>query len=134
MSEIRACQRCTTKYCPHCDVKSGGCTNCGNIVCGDCRSKCMSCGKFFCDDCIKKALTGDICVSCLKEAQSKKEDKANLTPRELAERWSLTVGTITNWRVDGKGPKFIKLGNNRVVYPLSEVIRYESEKLKKNTV
>jgi len=31
----------------------------------------------------------------------------NLTPKEAAERLRLSVGTWSNWRVRGEGPRFI---------------------------
>jgi len=53
-----------------------------------------------------------------------------LTPKELAARWSMSVTTLAQWRknIVGKGPKFVKIGGVR--YPMSEVEKYESEKMK----
>ena len=51
-----------------------------------------------------------------------------LTQSELSERWNNTikVGTLRNWRNQGKGPSFVKLGS-KAVYPLVEVEKYEAE-------
>jgi hypothetical protein len=51
---------------------------------------------------------------------------ANLTPAEVAERWNsaVTVGTLANWRAQGKGPPFIKFGS-RVRYPLVKLEQWE---------
>ena len=56
----------------------------------------------------------------------------HLTARETAARWKLNVVTLANWRVQGKGPKFIKLGR-RVLYPLGEIEAYEQSQLRQNT-
>lgn len=56
----------------------------------------------------------------------------NLTPKEAAERLRLSTGTLSNWRVRGDGPSFIKLGS-KVLYPLAEVEAYEKRQLRRNT-
>ena len=33
-----------------------------------------------------------------------------LTPQEVAQLVKVSVGTLENWRLAGKGPKFIRLG------------------------
>jgi len=51
-----------------------------------------------------------------------------ITPRQLAARWNISPNTLRNWRVSGKGPKFVRFGNsikNSVRYPISEVEKYE---------
>lgn len=50
-----------------------------------------------------------------------------LTASELAKRWGKSTNTLANWRVDGKGPKYIQPGGRRcaVRYPLSEVLKHE---------
>lgn len=53
-----------------------------------------------------------------------------LTPQQLAERWSMSVGTLQNWRVKGKGPRYIKLGEGRatkVLYRLDDIIEFENQ-------
>lgn len=49
-----------------------------------------------------------------------------LTIEELVARWKGTVAkkTLANWRVQGRGPKFVKAGK-AVLYPLSAVEKYE---------
>ncbi len=51
-------------------------------------------------------------------------DKIHLTPVELAKRFRMSVGALANWRVQGKGPKFMKVGS-KVLYPLSEIEMFE---------
>jgi hypothetical protein len=50
-----------------------------------------------------------------------------LTPAELSKRWNnaVTVGTLANWRNQGKGPTFQKIGS-RVRYQLEHVVAYEA--------
>lgn len=43
-----------------------------------------------------------------------------LTPSELAERLKIHPGTLRRWRMDGEGPRWIKLGNAQ-----SSAVRYE---------
>lgn len=52
------------------------------------------------------------------------ELNTHLTPRELAERWSMSVDTLNNWRCAGKGPKYLKKGY-MILYPLTQVRRFE---------
>lgn len=51
-------------------------------------------------------------------------NKPFLTPRELAVRWSTTVGSLANSRYLGHGPAFMKLGR-RVLYPLDAINEHE---------
>lgn len=53
---------------------------------------------------------------------------ANLTPREAAARLRTTKGTLSNWRVQGRGPRYIKFGG-KILYPLSEIETFEHEHL-----
>ncbi len=54
-----------------------------------------------------------------------------LTTAELAARWSMSAGTLRNWRSAGKGPKWINLGPRgrgrkpAVRYKLVTVEHYE---------
>ncbi len=52
-----------------------------------------------------------------------------LTPAELAERWRIHWKTLSNWRVQGRGPAYVKLGTGkamRVLYRIEDVERYEA--------
>ena len=55
-------------------------------------------------------------------------DNKYLTTKQLSDRWggTPTPETLRNWRYQGKGVRFIKIGN-LVKYPLSEVIKYENK-------
>lgn len=56
----------------------------------------------------------------------------NLLPKEAAERLRTTTGTLSNWRVRGQGPRFIKVGR-KVLYPVAELEAWERKHLKENT-
>jgi hypothetical protein len=55
-----------------------------------------------------------------------------LTPEELSELWNVPLATLSQWRWNGRGPEFIKLGKH-ILYRLQEVEIFEKEKLRKNT-
>lgn len=53
-----------------------------------------------------------------------------LTTNQLAHRWRglLVKGTIENWRQQGRGPRFCKIGSGKtclVLYRLKEIERFE---------
>lgn len=52
---------------------------------------------------------------------------------DLAARWDMNRNSLANWRTQGKGPRFIKIGKS-VLYPLQEVEAYEAKQpLKRST-
>lgn len=58
--------------------------------------------------------------------------KDTLRTEELAERWNINPGTLRNWRMQGKGPKYLKFGKNGLVlYRVSDIIEYEKKQLVK---
>lgn len=63
-----------------------------------------------------------------------KEEQAqvHLTPKELAKRLRANVNTLANWRWQGVGPRFIKVGR-KVLYPLAEIEAFEQRQLRSNT-
>jgi hypothetical protein len=48
----------------------------------------------------------------------------HLTPDQLAARWHKSAGTLSNWRAQGKGPAYIKLGRT-ILYPVPSVQEFE---------
>jgi hypothetical protein len=56
------------------------------------------------------------------------EHGAFLSSAELAKRWNLHVVTLANWRVQKRGPAFVKLGA-KVLYPLDGVLKYEQKNM-----
>jgi hypothetical protein len=53
--------------------------------------------------------------------------KIYLRPKDLCARWDgvVTPGTLINWRVQGKGPRYSKIGRN-VIYALEDIKTYEA--------
>lgn len=49
-----------------------------------------------------------------------------LTPDELSARYHgrISVRTLANWRYQGTGPRYIRLGG-KVLYPLTGVVEWE---------
>jgi predicted site-specific integrase-resolvase len=51
-----------------------------------------------------------------------------MSPKEVAERYSITENTLTRWRKSGIGPQFIKYGKQagcRVRYLTKTVLEFE---------
>jgi len=48
----------------------------------------------------------------------------NMTPVELAGRWSMSAGTLSNWRHQKIGPVYFKAGF-KVLYKMKEVTKFE---------
>ena len=57
--------------------------------------------------------------------------KKLVTPKELADRWGMSVDTLKKWRCIKKGPPFIKIGGKNksgrdtVRYEEDEIAKYE---------
>ena len=51
--------------------------------------------------------------------------RSHLNEMELAKRWEMSHRTLQRWRMDGRGPVYLKLGK-RVNYPLNAVIAFEN--------
>ena len=50
-------------------------------------------------------------------------EKILFTPIEVAEKYNIAVGTLANWRSQGRGPEYVKYGR-KVLYPVSEMDRW----------
>ena len=65
----------------------------------------------------------------MTDEQSAKQSDKHLTPRELAARLHVSVGTLAQWRYAGKGPRFLRVGGTGVrgpvLYRLADVETYE---------
>ncbi len=55
----------------------------------------------------------------------------HLTQNELAERWRVSPRTLERWRLEGKGPDWLKL-TGRVVYREEDVAAFEAAHLQPN--
>lgn len=51
----------------------------------------------------------------------------------LAERWRVSKRTLEQWRWQGKGPRYLKIGG-RVVYRAKDIEAFETANLHLNTV
>lgn len=50
----------------------------------------------------------------------------HLTPTQLAKRWGMSAGTLGNWRIAKRGPRYLrKFG--RIWYPLERIAEFERE-------
>jgi hypothetical protein len=56
-----------------------------------------------------------------------------LTQAELAERWRISPRTLEQWRWQGRGPRYLKLGR-RVLYRLSDIEMHEAARWRTSTL
>lgn len=59
-------------------------------------------------------------------------DTTFLTPESLAARWSMNRNTLSQWRWNGKGPRYLKMGG-RILYAYQDVEAFEAQKIRYNT-
>ncbi len=55
-----------------------------------------------------------------------------LTPNLLAKRWSLKPSTLKQWRWNGKGPAYVKIGR-QVLYRYQDIENFEEKHIYQNT-
>lgn len=46
--------------------------------------------------------------------------KKALTPKQVEEAYGLDAGTLANWRTQGKGPEYVKVGG-KVLYMVDKL-------------
>jgi|TARA_B110000977_G_C11000851_1_gene463756 hypothetical protein len=51
------------------------------------------------------------------------------TEKELGRRWKLDPRTLRNWRCQGRGPSWLRIGVN-IRYAKNEILRIERESVK----
>ena len=56
----------------------------------------------------------------------------NLDQKRLASRWLMSPRTLEQWRWQGRGPRYLKIGA-KVVYRLEDIEAFEAENLHVNT-
>ena len=59
-------------------------------------------------------------------------EKPLLTPENLATRWNVTPATLSQWRWNGRGPRFFKM-NKAVRYRIQDIERFEEQNIHQNT-
>ena len=55
-----------------------------------------------------------------------------ITADTLANRWNLTPATLSQWRWNGRGPTFLKIGR-RIFYRPQDVEHFEGQQVRHNT-
>ena len=56
----------------------------------------------------------------------------HLDQKQLAERWLISQRTLEQWRWQGRGPRYLKIGR-RVIYRMSDIDAFESARVHSNT-
>ena len=59
-------------------------------------------------------------------------NKDLITPEILAQRWNLNPTTLSQWRWNGRGPQYLKLGR-RVMYRLEDIEAFEEQQVRRDT-
>jgi len=59
-------------------------------------------------------------------------NKNLITPAQLADRWSIGESTLGQWRWNGRGPQFLKLGK-RIMYRPQDIEAFEVSILYEST-
>lgn len=62
------------------------------------------------------------------------DDIKFLSPADVVSRYAnkLSIGTLANWRCQGVGPRFVKIGG-KIFYPLPDLEKWESERTVQST-
>ena len=55
---------------------------------------------------------------------------ANFTQAELAERWRITTRTLDRWRIDERGPTWMRIGT-RILYRTKDVLAFEQARMRR---
>lgn len=59
-------------------------------------------------------------------------DEPHLTREQLAERWNVKVSTLNQWRWNGKGPVYFKIGKT-IYYGSHDIRAFEISKRRRST-
>lgn len=60
------------------------------------------------------------------------DKEKHLKPEDLAARWGVPLTTLSQWRWNGRGPEFLKLGKH-IAYRIRDVEIFEEQKLRRDT-
>ena len=55
-----------------------------------------------------------------------------ITEKQLAERWGYSPATLRKWRIEGRGPDFLKIGFG-VRYSIETIEAEEEKNLRRST-
>jgi hypothetical protein len=56
----------------------------------------------------------------------------HIDQKHLASRWRISTRTLEQWRWQGRGPRYLKIGG-RVLYRLSDIEAFEADRLHAST-
>ncbi|MBT4879516.1 MAG: DNA-binding protein [Alphaproteobacteria bacterium] len=56
-----------------------------------------------------------------------------ITSHDLSRRWCVKSSTLSQWRWNGRGPKYLKIGG-RILYRIDDIVAFEDLQLRKNTI
>ena len=51
-----------------------------------------------------------------------------LNTRQVAKRYGVRAQTVRRWRVEGQGPKFVRIGGRLIRYRIEDLEAYETRK------
>jgi len=68
-------------------------------------------------------------ASGLADHFDRKRADRHLTTAELAERVTVDEGQVADWRDDGTGPRFFRIGKGEYRYRLADVLAWEESKI-----
>jgi hypothetical protein len=72
------------------------------------------------------------CKNTIQDTKGEIMEKIYLTATTLAARWHITSHTLAQWRWNGNGPRFSKMGK-RILYELKHVEAFEEGAVHQNT-
>ena len=55
-----------------------------------------------------------------------------IIPLDLANRWNMSVHTLSQWRWSGRGPLFLKV-NGKILYRLEDIEAFEETRIRQST-
>lgn len=51
-------------------------------------------------------------------------EKKMLTPEDVSQMYSVSKGTLGNWRCNRTGPRFFKVGKKKILYKLEDIQKF----------
>jgi hypothetical protein len=67
-----------------------------------------------------------------KQKPSLQQKQVFVSTDMLAERWNMSTNTLRNWRAQGRGPGYVKLGE-RILYRMRDIEEYENAHFRQAT-
>ena len=57
----------------------------------------------------------------------------HISQEDVALRWNISPRTLERWRLESRGPAYLKMGG-RVVYRVADIEAFEAKQLRTNTL